>query len=257
MRPRVRQSTGEVREAAPRRRGPGWPEVGSRAPTPKEAVVKLRLPSPAMVVAIIALVVALSGTAIAAVDFAQQRRRGRRQERRRRQGLAALGGRQARGDLDGRQRQGPDPRALPGRRHARRDADAVEVPAHGRQPGRARRRRCSSSRASGASTRSATTSTRRWARRRRAPRSTSRPRSIRASTSRACSGATSAPASAPPSSARPRASRCRSWPAPTGSSRSSWRPRAARSSSPAPRARTTAPGPKAACLLWGTAFRVG
>jgi hypothetical protein len=32
--------------------------------------VKLRLPSPAMVVAVIALVVALSGTAIAAVDFA-------------------------------------------------------------------------------------------------------------------------------------------------------------------------------------------
>jgi hypothetical protein len=33
--------------------------------------VKLRLPSPAMVVAVIALIVALSGTAIAAVDFAQ------------------------------------------------------------------------------------------------------------------------------------------------------------------------------------------
>jgi hypothetical protein len=33
--------------------------------------VKLRLPSPAMVVAVIALVVALSGTAIAAVDFVQ------------------------------------------------------------------------------------------------------------------------------------------------------------------------------------------
>jgi hypothetical protein len=33
--------------------------------------VKLRLPSPALVVAVIALVVALSGTAIAAVDFAQ------------------------------------------------------------------------------------------------------------------------------------------------------------------------------------------
>jgi hypothetical protein len=33
--------------------------------------VKLRLPSPAMVVAIIALVVALSGTAVAAVDFAR------------------------------------------------------------------------------------------------------------------------------------------------------------------------------------------
>ena len=33
--------------------------------------MKLRLPSPAMVVAVIALVVALSGTAIAAVDFAQ------------------------------------------------------------------------------------------------------------------------------------------------------------------------------------------
>jgi hypothetical protein len=33
--------------------------------------VKLRLPSPAMVVAVIALVVALSGTAIAAVDFAR------------------------------------------------------------------------------------------------------------------------------------------------------------------------------------------
>jgi hypothetical protein len=33
--------------------------------------VKLRLPSPAMVVAVIALIVALSGTAIAAVDFAR------------------------------------------------------------------------------------------------------------------------------------------------------------------------------------------
>jgi hypothetical protein len=33
--------------------------------------VKLRLPSPAMIVAVIALIVALSGTAIAAVDFAQ------------------------------------------------------------------------------------------------------------------------------------------------------------------------------------------
>jgi hypothetical protein len=33
--------------------------------------VKFRLPSPAMVVAVIALIVALSGTAIAAVDFAQ------------------------------------------------------------------------------------------------------------------------------------------------------------------------------------------
>ncbi|HEX6619135.1 MAG TPA: hypothetical protein VF024_05735, partial [Solirubrobacteraceae bacterium] len=32
--------------------------------------MKLRLPSPAMVVAVIALIVALSGTAIAAVDFA-------------------------------------------------------------------------------------------------------------------------------------------------------------------------------------------
>jgi hypothetical protein len=37
----------------------------------KEVVMKLRLPSPAMVVAVIALIVALSGTAIAAVDFAQ------------------------------------------------------------------------------------------------------------------------------------------------------------------------------------------
>jgi hypothetical protein len=36
----------------------------------EEAAVKLRLPSPAMVVAIVALIVALSGTAIAAVDFA-------------------------------------------------------------------------------------------------------------------------------------------------------------------------------------------
>ena len=33
--------------------------------------MKLRLPSPAMVVAVVALIVALSGTAIAAVDFAQ------------------------------------------------------------------------------------------------------------------------------------------------------------------------------------------
>ena len=33
--------------------------------------MKLRLPSPAMVVAVIALIVALSGTAIAAVDFAR------------------------------------------------------------------------------------------------------------------------------------------------------------------------------------------
>ena len=33
--------------------------------------MKLRLPSPAMVVAVIALIVALSGTAIAAVNFAQ------------------------------------------------------------------------------------------------------------------------------------------------------------------------------------------
>src|SRR6185437_15255241 len=49
---------------------------------------------------------------------------------------------------------------------------------------------------------------------------------------------------APPSSAPLRASRSQSWPARTGSSRSSWRPRAARSSSPAPRARTTAPGPR-------------
>jgi hypothetical protein len=37
----------------------------------KESVVTLRLPSPAMVVAVIALVVALSGSAIAAVDFAR------------------------------------------------------------------------------------------------------------------------------------------------------------------------------------------
>src|SRR6185437_8605279 len=49
---------------------------------------------------------------------------------------------------------------------------------------------------------------------------------------------------APPSSAPLRASRSQSWPARTGSSRSSWRPRAARSSSRAPRARTTAPGPR-------------
>src|SRR6476646_2535110 len=52
----------------------GLGRVGdSRVPRspPKEVVVKLRLPSPAMVVAVIALVVALSGTAIAAVNFAQ------------------------------------------------------------------------------------------------------------------------------------------------------------------------------------------
>jgi hypothetical protein len=40
-------------------------------PSSKEVVMKLRLPSPAMVVAVVALIVALSGTAIAAVDFAQ------------------------------------------------------------------------------------------------------------------------------------------------------------------------------------------
>jgi hypothetical protein len=40
-------------------------------PSSKEVVMKLRLPSAAMVVAVVALIVALSGTAIAAVDFAQ------------------------------------------------------------------------------------------------------------------------------------------------------------------------------------------
>ena len=218
--------------------------------------MKLRLPSPAMVVAVIALVVALSGTAIAAVDFAQNAGAV--------DGKSAVGAKaslhSAAGKLVATSTGGNGKGQIPARflegvmRGGTRRCRSTCARSTTRP---AAPRRCSSSPASGASTRSATTSTRRWARRRRARRSTSRPRSIRASTSRACSGATSAPASGPPSSARPRVSRCRSWPAPTGSSRSSWRPRAARCSSPAPRARTTAPGPNAACLIWGTAFRVG
>src|SRR6266542_2572472 len=59
-----------VRQPAPPRLLAGL--RGSRVKrSPQEVVMKLRLPSPAMVVAVIALIVALSGTAIAAVDFAQ------------------------------------------------------------------------------------------------------------------------------------------------------------------------------------------
>jgi hypothetical protein len=82
-----------------------------------------------MVVAIIALVVALSGTAVAAVDFARNAGAV--------DGKSAVGAkaslRSAAGKLvatsTGGERQGPDPGALPGRRHARRDSDALEVPA--------------------------------------------------------------------------------------------------------------------------------
>ena len=110
-----------VRQAASQLRRRVWPEVGSRAPTPKEAVVKPRLPSPAMVVAVIALDRRPLGHRHRGRRLRPERGRRRRQERRRREGVAARGGRQARGDPDRRQRQGPDPRTLPRRRHARRD----------------------------------------------------------------------------------------------------------------------------------------
>ena len=72
--------------------------------------MKLRLPSPAMVVAVIALIVALSGTAIAAVDFAHN--------------AGAVDGKsavfsgaslsQAAGKLVATNRSGPDKGRLPG-----------------------------------------------------------------------------------------------------------------------------------------------
>src|SRR4051794_11707987 len=59
-----------VRQPAPPRRVAGLRDIRLTRSS-EEVVMKLRLPSPAMVVAVVALLVALSGTAIAAVDFAQ------------------------------------------------------------------------------------------------------------------------------------------------------------------------------------------
>ena len=219
--------------------------------------MKLRLPSPAMVVAVIALVVALSGTAIAAVDFAQNAGAV--------DGKSAVGAkaslRSAAGKLVATSTGGNGKGQIPARfldgvmrggtttlskylrtvdNQAGRPTPLLIIPGIGRfdaqcddvdpTVGTQTTRTSINFTASREPGRQRLAPARARHRRRRAARRSSAPR---------------------------RGSRCRSWPAPTGSSRSSWRPRAARSSSPAPRARTTAPGPQAACLLWGTAFRVG
>jgi len=174
----------------------------------------LRLPAPAMVVAVIALIVALSGTAIAAVDFAQNA-----------DGRSAVGAgaslREAAGKLVATASGGEGKGQIPARfvdgamrggtmslsrylhtvdNQAGRPTPLLIVPGIGRFDAR-----CDDADPSVGTQATRTSIT-----------FTGSPTG--ASTSRACSAATSAPASGPTCSARPRASRSRCSAAPTASS---------------------------------------
>jgi hypothetical protein len=182
--------------------------------------VKLRPPSPAMVVAVIALLVALSGTAIAAVDFASNAGAV--------DGRSAVGARaslrEAAGRLVATASGGPGKGRVPARfvdgvmrggtmtlskylrtvdNHPGRPTPVLIVPGIGRFDAR-----CDD-----------VDPTRHTQTTRTAINFTASAR--RASTSRDCSAATSAPVSGPPCSTRPGAAPCRSSPPRTGCSRPS------------------------------------
>ena len=191
--------------------------------------MKLRLPSLAMVVAIIALVVALSGTAVAAVDFARNAGAvdgksavGAKASLHSAAGklVATSTGGDGRGQiparfLDGVMRGGTQTLSKYLRtvdNQAGRPTPLLIIPGIGRFDAQ-----CDDVDPT-VGTQTTRTSI-----------------NFTASVNQGVnvsrlSGATSARASGPPSSTPPRGSPCRSSPAPTGSSRSSWRPRAARSS---------------------------
>ena len=170
----------------------------------------------------IALIVALSGTAIAAVDFAHDARSASTA----RAPWAAQSpsprarGRQARRDRDRRAHgRGQHPRDASGGRASRGGTMTLsKYAARGRQPARGASRRCSSSRGCGRFDAQCddVDPTAGDGRPTRTSISRHRVGEPGGSTPRACSGATSAPASVRRSSTAPRVSRCRSSPCADG-----------------------------------------